>query len=1019
MVRQKRDAREIELENLLASYADEEGSIRKNKQYLLQRRAKRILQLVIELELTEAEANERLQRSSAVIKSAIRFHNFENPWKKERPTTPTKNGFSGAFQHQPLVDLVRFLIEDKKVIALAKSNTEVVTLLMEALRKHGTKEIKESNQRLTKKSLETQLHDLIWSPTLIKRLGEFVADGIPAALFHEDYGYIPLYLIQREYKELVGNSPPKPEASLTLPGVMRLLPSGEKVRELQLKATSVTKPRVIKTKKKDRIDFIPIGATLLGLPYNKQMARNPLRCQMEIAEKEGVDAVFLTGGLMHLPLKQAHGNTANHRGALIEMDIDLAILDPAYRKTIERRLAEHPDKEVMIYQIARESFANILAGYRKIFQHEDGSPRFTIPVYIVFGPLEEDLIEAGANAEVRYKTHREQLRVRAEIAQLKKQVKVRDLEHLQEQELRDRITALESEQTRIRKTNAHPHLERIFRAQMTNYLTEMYEEAIPGAQVIGIGNSWVQMNDQIIEIRPARGNEDTPALVDGFIRSEGNHRTQSGSNPHLYILASAGATYGAGTFIDATLYTERQYIPVVAPPVLIDIGYIKRAFARRGIVAKKSPIERLVRNAAFQPGCIRLTYASGVWTNTTSSIKAILNQGGPKEKKKGRPKKEGISYINLLMISDLHSGHPWEERYYDASSGRLIDQSTAIFELLRRTDGLGRVHGLFFGDDLTQGQNFANEHQPHEHLMPSSEHERRLLARAKDIAQTIETDHVTAKELVGLLVQEALKQDRYHGRYWTQDQLTQLLDDVIDPAVDIFIDVLKTVERSGVEYLGISSLKNALIDSRDIAPLSFGNGNHWAHTVWGHLMEGEIVASHARALLRHHPALTELSEKLGSLIRAPRHGNDFIGYGHIITPQDGKIGIALRGSPSRKSSANGYPLGNMVKNVLERGDPSDVMRRTNVLHFSGDIHKGGYACIPRNTVISCAACTRGDPYGNRGFARSHVGGVITSIPAQGPDTGPVKITFVMSDFLQHFLNDDQDIVIEELLPTPL
>lgn len=880
------------------------------------------------------------------------------------------------------------------------------------------KEFAEEGHRFTKTSLKIKISELIFDEVVGKLLGEYVAMGWDLGKFYEDHSYIPKVLVDRKAKQLRGKGGEKsPPPSLR--GVLRLVPDGADVKHIDMPVTSVENPILIPSEGLTGLYFI--NAPQLGLPYDGRMAKNPLRCAMELAERDR-KAVIITGGLMHLRLKIAHGTMANYEARTSAMDIDYEVIDPSYREGI--REWEVDDGTAMIYTTLLENFENLRSALRnKIFRHSKesgGKPRFTVPVYFQLGQAEEELIAVGTQHHIRVETLRRRAQVSAKIAEAKAR---RKAEWTEERE--NDVNRYIEELARTTMTNVHAEIGQKVNDMVRSFVVERIMDAIPGVVILGSGQSFIKYDGEIGEIKHVGGDNVSLSLTDAYIQSQGNHQTKMGTPADFVVLCNRYNPHAGGTFIDNTRYHSGKSVPVILLPVAIDGAHIKGKFRARSLLGNQTRIQRLVNHSLFTPGILAMHRASKNWVYDLYTIPAVQHLGGPLKKDETWAKRQGTGkYWNELSFSDLHSGHPWEKHIWNHERKELMDLTSSFVHMLRTGNGFGRIHGFKVEDDLVQGANFANHLQKHENALSFGKFQayvKRMQARIASSYRRGNTlgAHALEEEFARVL----LKQRIFKGEYRGQDQFKKLIDGYLKPNTDFFADIILTHRKADANYVGVSRMKGELSDDRDLSAITFGNGNHWKHTGLrgeNHISEGFVVGEILENRLTYYPGTMSLRGDFTGLIGAPQHGVDLIGLAVLETKRGAKYGLHVRGTPARKGPANGFPLEPAAKNAIARGNHTDCFHGVELeVQMTGDIHKGGFVLVPGYLHVSCPAATRGDPYGSLGFSRSHIGGVNIALPEEGTGRAPARITFFMGDWIEEWHRESFPVDFTGLLPDPV
>jgi len=949
--------------------------------------------------------------------------------------TQTRTPKKSYWGNPKLVNRIKELIEKERVLlkgegrdggfSLERPLQYIATQLNKEFKEYLTAE----KHRITLISLRSKignrkaLDDIVWTKERGLLLGQYVAEGWPLDKYYRDYPFIPKVMIDDRAKQLRGGSHEKSPVP-TVHGILRLVPDGATVVPFELPHSDVNEPIVLQSEGVSGLMLL--NGIQIGLPYDGRMSRNVPRCAMEIAEREGL-AVFLTGGLMHLRLKQAHGNSRNFEARTSAMDLDLDVMDPNYKRSVLKMMNSSDDVAKVVYTTLLENFENLRAALRKIFSHtrqSGGGPRYTVPIYLQLGAPEELLITIGAYYELRIETfhRRALLQKRIQEAQAR-------LNTAWTQEKQNEYEMLVAELSRTVLTNVHDRYHIDAYEKVRSYVVAQLQDAIPGVHVIGSMHSFVQFQDQVIELKHVGNDALSLALIDDYIQSEGNNATRTETLADFVVLCNRYNPHVGETFIDNTRFNEKKSVPVLLLPVAIDGEYIKKKFKERGLSGGQTKIQKLVGHDRFLPQVVVLSRKEQNWMFDLYGIPSIQYLGGPlKDKATWKRRKGDRKYFNSLSFSDIHSGHPWEEHIFDRKHKEFLDLTSAFLRLLRESKQFGRVHSFAVQDDLVQGANFANHLQPHENVMSLKKLEEYMRTMQSQISTYRQKgSHGLADSYEEELFRTMMRQRIVKGEYRSQDQFLRLFEGLIIHNVDFFASVLDRHMNSGIRWHGVSSLRNNIVDTRDLKAITLGNGNHWRHTgIRGesHISEGFIVAEMMKALLRYYPGAKQVAHVLDELVGSPLHGQDFLGLAVVEVMKGIRFAFHMRGSPTRKGSANGFPLEQAARNAITRGNHSDCFHGVETeVQLTGDIHKGGFVFVPGYLHVSCPAATRGDPYGIHGFARSHIGGVNIAYPKEGIKKAPVRITFFMGDWIDrcYALRGKGEFAVnfDELIPSPL
>ena len=953
--------------------------------------------------------------------------------------TQTKTKKPSYWTHVPLLSAIEKHIQSG-ILNKSRGDKTGTDYLFQAIQQEFKDFFEKGGHRFTMTSLKAKLPELLWTKERNDLLEQYISEGWDLAAFYKKYEYLPKEVIDARVRQRRGRGVKKQPAEF-IRGLFRLIPEGEKVKPFALPASTIAKPVVMKSEGANGLMII--HAPSIGLPYDGHMKRNALRCALEVAERESMTVLF-TGGLFHMRLKQAHSNTQNYRARTSAMDIDMEIFPADYSETVKAGI-ENGEGDFPVFVSLFEGFETLRSGVKKLFRHsaESGEgPRFSTPMYYVPGAMEELLIAIGAYHEIRYHVFRRRGELGSDLRELNALIRPlqKELEKLisggyAESNFRAKLVKLEEQMNALEGkieskrrelsktiiTNTHD-LDQIHAYEkVRSWILAKLEDAMPGVKIAGYISGFVKYKDAVIEVAPVGGETPSVTLLDRYIQTDGTDRTRFGNLPDAILLANQCNPHFAYTYITEMKSeggrTRKRDVPVMILPASIDGKYVERKFKERGLYGGQTKVQQMIGHPLFKPGVVVLDRVSGNWTCALYEIATLQYLGGPLEKGETWKKRKGSdAYVNIFNSSDLHFGHPWMTTVWDEKEKRLLDQTSAVYDILRKNGGFGRLHFDMHQDDLLQGLNFANYLQPHANLLSFGNYQEYVRRTGGKPAMN-----------EGEYTRAVLLQKIRSGSYREQEQLEMLYDMLLRPNRDYFADVVGTHLKSGIELSGVSKFEGELHNSKDIGVVSWPNGNHHQNTPRkgeNSIGEGFLVAEMLKAYLSGYPTAKAFAGRLftleNNIVRAPMHGQEFLGLGVVDTKKGATFGLHMSGHPARKGPANGYPLENAAKNVVSRGDFNGIFQpcETEVIGV-GDIHKGAVLWGPKLFYYSCPAATAGDPYGDRGFAQSHTGCLVVSYPVEGVGRAPIRFTFLMTSWIESWYEHRFPIDIEKLIPNPV
>lgn len=886
------------------------------------------------------------------------------------------------------------------------------------------KAVKDIGSEIGYRGLVKKFDELVWSKERLKFIKEALRYKHDISRIKETLSVIPEKMINKKLRELrgPGNNVVIYGDIFSEAGQGRLVVSEEilKNAKVVLSKATLQDPYVVKTEN-GKFSFSVINSPLVGAEYSQVLEENIVLNGLQLAEAKHDDLVIFSGGLMFIDAKKSEGLLTTHRARTSGMTLNLKILDPRYRREAAIIRGTKPADNV-VCETAREKFLNLASGWRKTVVDKDGKPIYNGKIFITLGRTEEEIIEAAAHAEINYilavlrnRINEQRRGVQAELRYEYR--KDRDADTQKIEKLQKEIEWLLMKEKRTISSNVSTEDRKRFFDIVRAWVIKTLENTIPNAKVITQGTAFLNIGGKIIEIHQDREQGPTTVMLDEFMKKNVGRRALDKTLPDVVLLINSYSVNYRWAVGQRFVKNKETSTDVYQLPVALNKRFLLDQL--RDVIRRGSPLERLLRHEQFEPGIFRLEYLNGLWNPEPISIPVLLRK--PLEGITAKEIKEESEYVYLFVTSDQHIGHPWKSYYYDKKSGTFFGHDEAVMEILRREylekGKLIPIHSYIDLGDQDQGHHFETQAELHERTKDV-----RVIMREFKILESVikNSNGVEAAEKLREMQRQIIDQFLIRGIHWPQYQMREYKRRVLEPNADIFASIVKRSQKAGVIALGIEEYLTGNPDMRSIGIITILGGNHFRNTVEGELNEGSFYAENIIDILAADKSIGLSKEDLERIVRAPLHGSTSYGQGIFKTGSNGyEYGFSLRHEPARKSGANGDPLREAVKNVLERGDFTGIFAGRKVIHLSGDIHRFGSVVMSDAIVLSVAAGTGGDPYGERGFSPNNIGNFVVGIPARGPEYGPVRIIVFNQDFVRSYLEKSWNIDWDRIFKDPL
>jgi len=899
-------------------------------------------------------------------------------------------------------------------------------------------ELKQTGYTLTKKLFEEMLDTLVWTEGKEGRLTalkEVVKHSGSLKHFQSFNTDITIEMIRIKAKELSGMTSTKISPAKFIRGINRI--GGERglkrIEDFVIPTTSAQKPFPVDPKDPSNWRFMVINAPNIGVKHSRLIGKNPVRQAFSTAERLGIDTVFLTN-IIDIDMTKAGGPLKALRALSSGRNINVALLDPTYQEEAARILNDMPDDEV-IYETANEAFENLLSGVGKTTHLPkkkpfNGRPEFSGNVCIILGYKEEDFIVTATYWAIRYFTLKKQQKVEVDLkvvnsalAKAKKEKNYIEVERLELEE--DKLTKLK---VRLTATTVHPQeVQRIFPTVLA-YVIQRFEESIPNCKVIGVNTTRIRYGSKTGEFSIPDHIRVTDTLLSNRVKTYGPQTLREELADFTIVCHSYPLNEHA-TARERDAHAQRGHAYFAVAPMCVDAEFLRSEL--KHIVRKAHPINKVVSSEQFQPGVLLVECVDGIlFPPEPLSIGALdkyrLHTADFTDKKKCPWGKRHIPlvpfpdtrYIYYLIATDIHIGSRNRESIWCEEVGARLGMLEAIFHLMRR-NGLFKdgntppVHMFSSNDDIVQGNHFETHKQPHVHELSYAEIENlwsAMMRRAKRAEGKSDALRIFAEMRDLMLYQLEIR-----GLDWTQQQIMEVFERLIEPNIDAFGGILARAQNSGLVVRPISKFENVPRDSRDIGIINCGTGNHFTKTLDKNMVEGPLYADKIRSLLQREERWRGRDELLEKLVKAPLDGNRPIGYGTMQIPGGYEWGIDMRDTPTGGVDWHD-PLRPTVMKEMGRGNVSRIMEGKMIVGTYGDKHFFSFIITPWRIFLMGPPGTHTDVFGELGFPPNNTGVVFLGLPVDGPDGGPILLRVFLYDDIKRLIEEKRTIDWEKFLP---
>lgn len=875
---------------------------------------------------------------------------------------------------------------------------------------------------LTTVALTANLDNLIWTKETDADLWRAIGNNM-VPKFKETHSYIPETIVQKRIRTKKGLTHATSVAQFRA-GLGNIstdnLPRGAESYEFP--EITYQKPLLLSSDPEGKVYLI--NGALVGVRY-PDIENNTLRRALADARKQGAKAVILTN-IIELWMKKTAGPLAAFRANVYGIETNPERFPAEYRQEVKDILSGKIE-DTLIYQTLEEEFNEIMDGIHKVTHRPGGKgPEFPGPVYVVLGLKEEEFVYSTAYYRCRKITIDTQYKIEIEL-----KMATHRLVQAGKSNDRKEIAQWSKEVARLVRKKARTIISNTAKRQyafycrlMRAYIVKRLEETIPNCKVISQGSTHLKVNNEILKIHIPHHARITDSSLADYADTYGAEVFKDTLADHTIICDPYSLNHrdvGREDSKDGQPITKY----IATAPACLDGEFLRGEF--KGFTKDAHPVQKLVFDPQFNPGVLLISWANDMLNVSCLPIAKLDRSKAVKNPQNFVFPYPRTKYITWFLNTDNHFGAPDKRFIWDPKRGVHMGVTEAALELMRRLEVVNAtdisIHCTAEMDDATNGDMwFAPRYRPDPQEMSILHIERWLSQAMNDIKQAAEKgDNKLVAELSDEVQRISIAQLYFKGEDFPFHQMMQVYDRHIDPNIDFYSAVLGRFVRSNLVIRGISKLHGDMIDTRDLAIHNFPNGNHRIKTLDQKDLEGDYIARHLQERLAQlpewHKYLKNNPSFLREAIRAPRFGNETYGWGTVQAPGGYPWGIRVHATPARQSGWSDI-LAAVVKSDLARGDDTyGLLKKHAVVTFYGDKHFYAKVETEQMKYVMCAAGVHTNLYGSSGgFPPNNTGICFVSIPAGGPDDGPMIVQRLSHDYLRDWFKNPKPFNWQKFLP---
>lgn len=734
-------------------------------------------------------------------------------------------------------------------------------------------------------------------------------------------------------------------------------------------------------------EILILNSPLIGSLTSKDDKEDIVRNTLRLAKVAGYDAILIPGNLMYM-LTQGYGSSRPYQTQVSGIKVDPKSVQDSYPDVIvedekfepvEKRLKEAK----LVFMTLKVRLEQNIKMLSSAFTDKNGKPLFNGPVYITFGKLEDELVMFYTNELMRVdffgdRAHAQKRAFECQGAWRKEKDPTKK-------------KALYQELRKLKKwLNITLAMKNIVdesvdskREIVTGYIIKKYEEGIPNAKVLSVGDAYIKVGSHPIMVTTIKsaglniGNQTAKLAAKTESYSKGRKTTNipevmlgTGLNPYMDMkLVTYQASDEPG---------DKRSCMIIQLPMCIDSERYRDVIRNQNIL--RDIITRVGQSSGFESGAITLKWDDSLslpivsmWTSDVLKNKQIfkdddsikdLVRAKKKEHKMIYGHKEGCTHYGASDIitypcPDDPNGNT--HQYHQQVTKRFLLSCDAPISM-HSHDG-----------DITQGMNHHYQMNLHQdNLSPED-----LIKKLHEINSSNMTEHEKNRLISSL----ALEQKQRDGVLDFTAQVEGYVESMV-PYLEYFVRILKRSKGIRMTFEGMFSAITHIA------------GNHNKNTFKNlpfYVSDARYITTYLKECLLAYlidTNKTQLKDAVRKDITAPQFGT--LGEGRGALKIDGLSCYSMilkhKQGPMDKTQRRASRRG---MDHYEIGLP--------IINLSGDDHKGGVR-VTRGVFHIKTGCQQGEgPFGREiDFSEQNVFSLNWGVPVGGFANGP--LVFMVLDY---------------------
>jgi len=791
-----------------------------------------------------------------------------------------------------------------------------------------------------------------------------------------------------EKKPVVQNVPqatsqlPKTDPKQEVSARMRHIFGEEILRVAKLPITQADTPCLV-VPAKDEVMIL--NAMLIGSLTAEDESVDIVRNALKLANHTS-GAVLATGDLIYM-LTQRYGTQRPYKTQVSGVRVDAKKVQASYPKSVSEdkdfeSVESRLEKGDSVFMTLRMRLEHTLDMLHKVFTDKNDKPLFNGPVYITFGKLEDELVMFYTNELLRVGLFKTRAWAQKRMLQLTSEWK-KERDEQKKKAIHAKIRDFK-EFLNVHAIMGNLADETVDEARrlVTGYIVKKYEERIPNAKVVSIGDAFLRIGSHPIMATTDKMKE-AGAKLSAILAA----KTESFSKGRVTTnIPEVMLGTGLNPYMDMKFVTyqaskipgDKRMCMIIQLPVCCDAERYRDVVRNQNVL--RDSITKFAQKSGFESGVVSLSWCDclalpiiKVWTSDVLKNKDVFkDEGSLRDMVNGKKKahklifghKEGCTHYGANDVL-LHDSPDDPLGFYKKYHHQVCA------EYLRACDA--PIVQYSHDGDATQQMNHPYTKNVHQtYLLPED-----LQLKMQEIFKSRESELQKLKKIMTLAFDQKVRDGIPDFRQQVEGMVKSLR-----PNLEYFVKILERSKKANLSFEGW------------LSAIMIISGNHNKNT----FKHSEIFISDAEYivdLLKKMLLLYLVDSKRVSLsdlvekgISSPRYGPVGEGRGALLVDGNPCYNVVLK-----------HKQGSMDKTqdrARKRGQEFFEVGLP-ICNLSGDDHKGGVR-VTRGAVHIKTGCQQGEgPFGREiDFSEQNVFSMIFGMPVGGFANGP--LVFMALDY---------------------